>query len=184
MFLMVACAALSVLVVLLAMQNLKLKKQIAAGGGHAAEEAVKPGESFGNLTLKDAAGSGRPLEFGQGEERTLLLVFSVHCPACEQTFPVWDDLVRGLGSPPGLRIVGVQTDRPDPDADPGSTVTASFPYDVFGLDYEHSDAMKHIPYIPATVVLDTKGVVEKVWFGLLTEDSVEEVREAVGAVAG
>lgn len=181
-FLMVACGVLCVLVVLLAIQNLRLKKQLSAPAA-LPESALQSGESLGALSLTDEAGETRPLEFGQGEARTLLLVFSVQCGACEKTLPVWEEMVRNLGQVPGLRIVGVQTDPSSgPGADPGTLLTPSVPFTVYRVDYQASaDAMAQIPAIPATIVLDPHGVVEKVWFGILGDAQVDEVRTALGA---
>jgi hypothetical protein len=176
-FLMAACAVLSVLVILLAVQNLRLKRELSEQLAGPAEDALRKGETLATLTLVDEAGESGPLEFGQGERRTLLLIFSVHCPACEQTFPIWEE----LRETPGLRIVGVQTDPPtEGESSPSGTLPPAFPFGIFGVDYEASEAMARIPFIPATLVLDTSGVVEEVWFGVPEEDQIEEIREAVG----
>ena len=118
--------------------------------------------------------------FGGGERRTLLLIFSVHCPACNQTMPMWEELVREVRDTTGLRILGVQTDRPG-EGEESELVTAALPFDVYGLDREGSPAMSRIPYIPATIVVDTAGVVERIWFGIPSTEDLDELRDALGS---
>ena len=179
-FLMAACAVLSVLVILLAVQNLRLKKELSEQIAGPAKDALQKGETLALLTLVGEDGESGPLEFGQGEQRTLLLIFSVHCPACEQTFPIWEELVAELHETPGLRIVGIQTDLAGEDeSHPSGTLPPAFPFGIFGVDYEASEAMARIPFIPATIVLDTAGVVEEVWFGVPEDDRIDEIHEAL-----
>lgn len=181
-FLMVACGVLSVLVVLLAVQNMRLKRELSEQYAGPMKDALQKGERLPNLTLVGENGAAGPLEFGQGEERTLLLVFSVRCPACEQTFPIWEELVQQVHGTPGLRMVGVQTDLAgEAESHPSGTLPPAFPFGIFGVDYEASEAMSKIPYIPATIILDKEGVVEEVWFGVPEGDQLEEIREALGA---
>jgi hypothetical protein len=179
-FLMVACAVLSVLVILLAVQNLRLKRELSEQMAGPAKDALRKGERLGSLSLVGGNGEAGPLEFGQGEGRTLLLIFSVHCPACEQTFPIWEELVGELHGQPGLRMIGVQTDLPGENEAPSGTLPPVFPFGIFGVDYEASEAMARIPYIPATVVLDSEGVVEAVWFGVPDDDQLEDIRDTLG----
>ena len=181
-FLMAACAVLSVLVILLAVQNLRLKRELSEQIASPAKDALQQGETLAALTLIGEDGESGLLEFGQGEERTLLLIFSVHCPACEQTFPIWEQLVAELHETPGLRIVGIQTDLASEDESyPSGTLPPAFPFGIFGVDYEASEAMGRIPFIPATIVLDTEGVVEEVWFGVPEDDRIDKIRDALGS---
>ena len=181
-FLMAACTVLSVLVILLAVQNLRLRRELSEQIAGPAKDALQKGETLAALTLIGEDGESGLLEFGQGEERTLLLIFSVHCPACEQTFPIWEELVAELRQTPGLRIVGIQTDLASEDESyPSGTLPPAFPFGIFGVDYEASEAMGRIPFIPATIVLDTEGVVEEVWFGVPEDDRIDEIRNALGS---
>jgi len=180
-FLMAACAVLSVLVILLAAQNLRLKRELSEQLAGPVKDALQKGETLASLSLVGANGEAGLLEFSQGEERTLLLIFSVHCPACEQTFPIWEELVDELHERPGLRMLAVQTDLPDEEGEhPPGTLPPAFPFGIFGVDYDASDAMARIPFIPATIVLDSAGVVEAVWFGVPGESQLAEMRDILG----
>jgi peroxiredoxin len=175
-FLVVACAVLAVLVVLLARQNMKLKEEIGTmTGAVPVEDALKPGDSLTAMTLLDEGGEKVVLDFGGENGRTVLLVFSVHCPACEKTLPVWSDMFAGE-PPPGVRILGIQLDMPDEE---GGLLTPSLSFPVYGIERSEADPLKKVPYIPATMILDANGVIEEVWFGILSEENQEEIRQAL-----
>jgi thiol-disulfide isomerase/thioredoxin len=180
-FLMAACAALSVLVVLLAVQNLRLKKQLSQHpGGGIPENALHAGERFEGLSIVDWDEQSKPLEFGKGENRTLVLIFSSTCGACELTFPIWEQIVGGLGESSDIRVVGVQTDAShDAPKDQGGLMTESLTFPVFKVDYDASPIMARIPGVPATVLVDATGVVQKVWFGAPNDDVTEEMRSVL-----
>ena len=179
LFLVVACVALAVLVVLLTWQNMGLKSRLAESQTSEAER-LQDGEPLGALALTPEGAPTRELVFGDGEARTLLLIFSVHCPACNQTMPMWEELVRDVRDTAGLRIIGVQTDQPG-EGEESELLTAALPFAVYGLDRQGSPGMARIPYIPATIVLDTAGVAQRVWFGMPSEDDLAELRDVLGS---
>ena len=179
---MLACAGLSVLVVLLAIQNLRLKNEIARLASDLPEDALAQGEPFGPISLIDWDEQSRPLEFGEGERRTLVLIFSTHCGACEQTFPIWEEILGAVDSDAsGVRVVGVQTDASaEGGGDQSELVTESMPFPVFPVDYSQSAVMSRIPAVPVTVVVDTAGVVEEIWYGVPDGDTVDDIRSTLG----
>jgi peroxiredoxin len=175
--LVVIAVALAAVVILLALQNRNLKTQIASLSARLpATESLEPGDVFGPLVLIDETGARVPLVFDAGPRQTLLLLFTLTCPACEKTLPVWSELVAGVTNPE-LRVVGVQLDRAN---DPGSLATVTLPFQVYGVEPAESTALAKMPYIPSTVILDGNGVVEQAWFGMLTEAQRQEVRSFLG----
>jgi len=168
--------------VLLARQNMSLKTQITELSRQLAEadgarvDRLRDGESLGTLSVTPEGGETGPLVFGAGETRTLLLIFSVHCPACNQTMPLWEDLVADVADTEGLRIIGVQTDQFG-EGEAGELVTAALPFEVYGLDHDASPGMARIPFIPATLVVGPDGVAERVWFGLPGDEDLDELRD-------
>ena len=156
------CILLSVLVVLLARQNLSLKERLAAHDAPAAVDTLQPGDRLGSLVLIEEDGGTGPVAFAPAEERTLLLFFSSSCPACLETLPQWERLLFGVSTGPP-RIVGVQVDVDSAPAD------VSFP--LYRVDREGSAALRQIPFVPATVLLDPAGVVESIWFGVLDNEA-------------
>jgi thiol-disulfide isomerase/thioredoxin len=126
-FLVIACVALSALVIALAWQNRTLKADLAAARSAGAQHAIpagalKDGDRLEPLDLV-AAGTKAPLELGFDGTggMTLLTVFSSTCPACQEAFPGWNELVAAL--PEGTRVVGIQSDL----ASAGPVAVARFP---------------------------------------------------------
>lgn len=176
-FLMIACLALAVLVVLLARQNRELKTEIAEIiSGMPAAHGVEAGDPLGAMTLRDETGSDVPLEFAGGEQATVLLVFSTHCPACQETIPLWSETFAAA-SESTARVLAVQLDEPTDDAG------VVLPVPVYHLNRELSPAMEGIPYIPATIVLDGRGIVERIWFGVPEEEAITSLNAVIGAGA-
>jgi len=159
---------------LLAAQNLALKRHIAALASSPLAGALESGDTLGALALVDVAGASRPLEFAPDLGPTLLLVFTAECPACLETIPIWNEALASLrGDRP--RVIGVQLDAPSRRAEvPG-------PFPVFAVDRAASAALDKIPGVPATVLVDTTGVVERVWFGVLDGEKRMELAHWIRA---
>lgn len=170
-FLVVACLVLAALVVALTMQNRTLKDQMAhMGAGGPAPAQFKAGDTVDPLNLVADDGSTKTIKFGEGETKTILLVFSSHCPACKQTLPVWNEIMK---KPPkdGVRIVGIQTDRLDANPSQPALMEAAFPFPVYGYKRPAHDPLEKVPFIPAAIVVDAKGVVQDALFGVPTSDT-------------
>jgi len=185
-FLVIACLALAVLVLLLARENRALKASLASGGHTSIANdpnALKAGDTMAPFDMIDASGAKTRLEFGRGEDRTLLLVFSVSCPACEKNLPIWNALLV-QAPPPSVRVVAIQTDKWSPTGEKSAALDPTFPYPVYGIGRAQPAPLAKVPYIPATVVLDRTGVVIKAWFGILTADQQLELRKEIGIAAG
>lgn len=171
-FLMIACIALAVLVVLLARENRNLKAELNQLALQGNDLAV--GDMVDPPTLVDDTGQEFILEFGK--EKTLLLVFSSQCPACQQTIPVWNEVMPRFTAKPSLQVVGIQTDRLEMIEGPEQLVTTGFPYAVHGIDFKaRTTALMRIPYIPAMVLLDRDGTVAWIFIGMPDEAALNEL---------
>jgi thiol-disulfide isomerase/thioredoxin len=177
-FLVIACVALSGLVVALAIQNRGLKQQLAHGGGPPPPQFAE-GDTVTPFPVVTDGGESKTINFGEGESKTLLLVFSSTCPACKETVPVWRTL---LATPPaaGVRIVGLQTDRLDKNPAAPAEVTGAYPFPVYGYRRPSPDPIAKVPFIPAAVMLDPKGVVLHAWFGVPGDDAVAALKHELG----
>jgi thiol-disulfide isomerase/thioredoxin len=160
LFLVLACLALAVLVFLLARENRRLKAELVAAPRAVPAEAWKAGDRLGPLTLVNGEGSTEAITFDREEGRTLLLVFSPGCPACEETYPFWEFVVEA--APPALRVVGLSVgDDPPP----------SLALPVYTLLDSDRESMQRVPLVPATLLIDREGRVVRAWYGVLeTED--------------
>lgn len=178
-FLMVACVALAALVFLLGLQNRQLKQALADSLRDIPADALTEGEMLEPPTLVDDPGEIRTVEFGGEFSRTLLLVFSSTCPACEKTLPIWSEVIPEYLDSPGLQVIGIQLDRPAPGEDPGAMMTEAFPFPVLGITTDGHEALKRIPFIPAAILVDRSGTVEKAWYGVPMEADLEALRAAL-----
>ena len=172
-----ACIALTVLVFLLARQNRALKAQMSALMTQSAQNdpnALRAGDLVSSFEAVAPTGETMRVGFGAGEPRTLLLVFSPDCPACQRTKPVWNR-VLAEPVPASVRIVGLRAAAsPPPDASVPEEQTAFPVYSLLG-------PIEKVRFVPATVLLDGEGVVQQVWFGELGEDQEAELRAALHA---
>jgi peroxiredoxin len=179
-FLTLACVGLAILTTLLARENRSLKARLAADSHLALEQAdaLKPGDLVKPFPVLDGAGQESTIGFGEGEAGTILLVFSSTCPACQETIPRWTAV---LGSVPrgAVRIVAVQTDRADPHTNAAAHVLPALPFPIYSPAGSGAEVLKKVPFIPATVILDAKGVVTQAWFGVPTEEQEEALLRAL-----
>lgn len=176
----VIAAALAVLVVLLAVQNLQLKRRLAdAGAAQRPEPAFAPGETIGPLSVVDDRGETLTLLDGATGRPTLLLVFTSTCPACRATFPIWRD-VAARAAATGTDVVGVRLDA-GPGEDPASALPPEIVFPVYAPDHDAPGAMRRVRSVPATVLLDASGTVAAIWSGTLDEGAVRELERELDA---
>jgi len=177
--LVVACIALSALVVALAWQNRGLKADLAEAARAATQhempaDAVKDGDRLEPLDLL-AAGSRAPLKlvFDGTGGRTLLMVFSSTCPACRETLPIWNEIASELHG--DVRVVAIQSDL----AIAGPVAAARFP--IYGFEGARPKTMDRIPFVPFTAIVAPDGSVSNVAFGMLSAEQGEKLKAALGA---
>jgi len=171
--LLVACLVLSALVVVLAWQNWNMKRALAQMHATEAPEGLAAGDMLAPFEVIDAEGASSLVEFGEGAPRTLLLVFSSTCPACQRNLPIWKELLsRPL--PDSLRVVGIQTDAAE-----GASADPSLPFPTFRVDRSRGAPLDRIPYVPTTVVLDPQGNVVAAWSGVLAQGDQADLLRAL-----
>ena len=172
-FLIAACVALGVLVLLLAWQNRALKDELAAATARQAPpEGLAAGDRFQPLVLLDDGGNSTALRLGESEPRSLLLVFTTHCPACRETIPVWGSLLEDPLE--GIRVLGIRLG--------GEVEDIPFlPFAVFTPEDGGAGLAGKIPFVPATLILDGDGTVEQVWYGMLDEEKQRAVGDALSS---
>jgi hypothetical protein len=105
-------------------------------------------------------------------------VFSSTCGACRETIPQWNRLLAdGVAST--IHVVGIQTDfqRTPGDGAPLSIPDLRFP--VFGTAEPSGELMSKFPAIPAAALVDGKGAVKSVWFGVPTDAQVSELHRVL-----
>ena len=172
-FLAVACLALAVEVTLLVIKTRRLEGEIARLSAAMQPKTVEVGEAFEPLTLVGEDGKEKLLEFGEGQPHTLMLLFTMSCPACEKTFPIWCEIIP-TEETPALRVAAIRLDR---DPEPVEASTNVLPVPVYTAK-ERGKTLQKITRIPTTVLVDGSGVVNKVWSGYLTPEKQQDLRNA------
>jgi hypothetical protein len=81
--------------------------------------------------------------------------------------------------PTTVHVVGIQTDfQHAPEAD-ATLPIPDLRFPVFGSAEPRGEAMSKFPAIPAAAIIDGKGAVKAVWFGVPSDSQVAELRRAL-----
>lgn len=176
-FLAVACLILAVEVVLLVRKTRRLETELARAFAAMRPSTVEVGEEFEPLTLVNEAGEERSLQFGEGQPHTLMLLFTLGCPACRKTFPIWSELIP-VEDTPALRVVAIRLDK---DPEPLEVSTSVLPVGVYAVTTP-GKTLRKITRIPTTVLVDGFGVIENVWPGYLAPDEQQDLRSTLEKV--
>jgi thiol-disulfide isomerase/thioredoxin len=178
-FLAFASVALAVLVVLLAVQNRGLKKDLSAcrashAGDSVPSDALAVGETLDRVPVFDPGGNPTLLEFDSGTH--VLLIYSSTCPACEETLPLWNGwLDEGTFGTATVRAV--RTDPPSAES-PSEASPAALRLPVLLVDRSGANPLRRVYLVPCTLVVGPGGNVRLAIYGVPTEEDRERVREA------
>jgi len=173
--LLVGCVALAACVVVLAWQNLSLKRQLVSAAHAGVDpDALAAGDFVEPFEVVTAEGARVRIAFDEEQQRTLLLVFSSTCPACESNMPVWNVLLAGE-RPASVRVLGIQTDL----AAGAAPHDGGPPCPIYAVGPPARAPFDRLPYVPATVVIDREGRVRDVWFGVLGADQQAELQREI-----
>lgn len=171
-FLIAVSCLLSILVVLLALQNRQLKATLAAGMTSSTlpvtGDLLQVGDSFDPFGLRSAQGELSRLDFEREVDHTLLLIFAGGCTACTLVYPSWERLEREL-SAAATRVVAIKIDT---EADPKER--------SLSLPAHSLQDMREVPFerlttVPSTILLDRAGRIEWLRYGTLAESDIEEL---------
>jgi peroxiredoxin len=169
MLMLVLGATLLFVNVLLVQQNKKLKV-LASRPDRTLE--VKPGTALPPLQGFDSNGARQSIDYGQDSRKTVLLVFSPVCHACEENMPNWEAIINGLDQR-SFRLAAV------------SLQSEGF------KEYASRHGINQVPVLtkidpkyrvtynlaltPQTILIAADGKVEKVWTGVLRGEAKHEV---------
>lgn len=168
----VAIVLLAAMDVALLLQNRKLKQDLALRQRH-----LKSGATVPPLRGIDLEGKLEELTFGSDPRETLMLVFSPQCGWCQRNMPNWKALVGGIEKRK-YRVVAVSSRR-DGAAEYARTHRwTEFP--VFVEPDPRDAAAYHLEATPQTLLIDSRGVVRRVWLGAFDPDQEKEIEQAFG----
>jgi peroxiredoxin len=160
---------------LLILQNLQLRSEVAA-----AEPAggAREGDILEQFQAKNLNGSETRIDYHDGNKKRVLLFFKTTCGYCKKQMKYWKELVSNA-DPQKFRITAVTTET---NTQAISDYLKSYEvedWEVLSIKLE--DAQKARFFVtPITVVIDNKGTVEKVWFGMWQNSSIDSLSKYFG----
>lgn len=166
-------AALLLINVLLVQQIEKLR--ILARKPDRALE-VKPGTALPALEGLDNNGDRHIFSYGQDSRKTVLLVLSPRCRACEENMPNWEALIKGIDHR-SFRLVGVSLQSESLKEYASRHGIDQFPI-LTKIDPKYR-VTYNLALTPQTILIDADGKVEKVWTGLLRGEDKQNVELAL-----
>lgn len=155
-------------VVRLTLENRSLQNQLTEGLAPEglSDRALAVGDFLDPMLLTDGV-SGPVLTSFVGQS-SLVLFYSEGCSACQQTLPIWNELVSGLDGPRDVKILGIDIEGN------GGGATAEPSFAVFALDpKDRRSVSEQIPVVPTAVFVREDGIVDRVWFGVPGQDDVD-----------
>ncbi|TVQ29866.1 MAG: hypothetical protein EA376_14565 [Phycisphaeraceae bacterium] len=177
-FLVIACGVLAVQVFFLASENRRLKAELGAMPAQRDPGLdLKPGDTLGALTLIDE--QGRVERLGAEGRPTLAFLYSDTCGVCDMIKPAWRRLADQLDGD-ALRAIAISLDM---EAEPADHATDPPPAPVHRVRDVVTELLPSIRMVPATVLLDSRGEVLHVWWGLLTDEQEGAALQAALAAA-
>jgi len=172
--LMIALGTVLALVnVLLVQQNKKLKV-LASRPDRVLE--VKPGTALPSLEGFDGNGARHSIDYGRDSRKTVLLVLTPGCQACEANMPNWKSVVNGIDRQ-SFQLAAVSL---KPEGFKGYLSRHGMD-DVPSLTKIDPKSMVayNLALTPQTILIDSSGRVERVWTGLLRGNDKQDVELAL-----
>jgi peroxiredoxin len=152
--------------VILLQQNHLLRSASSSGTLDAPSlvEGKHLGRSLAAATLDNAF---RPIPFPAANVgRTLLITFSPGCPHCRANHRNWSLIAKELRRTGGWRVLWISRDQVDLTKD--YCEDSGIPFEETFADPTHRTyVLLDLRIVPNTVVVDEKGIVEKIWPGEL-----------------
>ncbi len=135
-------------------------------------KTLDPGEKVPSLFGINLDGIDFKIEY-PSKERTILVWFSPACPACEENLEFWKETYHNYSSE-NLRFIGVTDFGKDKTAEFVQRNQLEFPI----LIVSNLSLLDHykVEVIPQIILIDTNGIVQKVWAGSLTGKNKKEIQ--------
>jgi peroxiredoxin len=159
--------------VLLVHQNNRLKV-LASRPDRTLE--VKLGKTLPPLEGVDSNGNKQSINYGQDSRKTVLLVLSPRCRACEESKQDWEAIITGLDRQ-SFRIAGVSLQAEGFKEFASWHGITQIPI-LTEIDPKYRVAY-NLALTPQIILIDSGGKVEKVWTGLLQRDDKQEVEQSL-----
>jgi peroxiredoxin len=166
---------LGVEVMFLVRQNRELEAILAL---HTPAEQLNSGDAVVPIKIRGFDGGSLDISYDDPEQHYLLFVFSTTCPHCEATLAYWNNIATTIKDK-NCTVLGISVDdslktrRYITTNDIQFYVGTVFPPDGFNANYKISG-------YPQTILVNGDASVEKVWFGELSTQQMEEIISSIG----
>ncbi len=167
--LIVLVVVMGVEIFLLVQENRKLREALSRPRGPF--KVLGPAEKVPSLIGVNLKGEEFKVEY-PSSAKTVLLWFSPACPSCEENLAFWKEIYQRHNSEK-LRFVGVAQAEKNKVEEFIKRFQLEFPVLIIS-NLSLVDQYK-VEVIPQTMLIDTNGVVQKVWPGPLPEKYRKEI---------
>ena len=173
--LVVLVLAMGVEILLLVQENRELR--LALKVPREPLKVLNPKEKVPPLTGIDLTGKEVKVEY-PSSKKTVLLWFSSDCSSCEDNLEFWRQIYQKRNSEM-LRFFGVTTSEVDKTEEFVKKFQLEFPVLVLS-DFSLLEKYR-VEVIPQTMLIDSNGVVQKVWPGTLSENHKKEIEAMISS---
>jgi peroxiredoxin len=176
--LIVLVVVMGIEILYLVNENRKLKNALKRPRGPI--KILNPEEKVPSLLGINLMGEELKVEYSSSQ-RTILFWFSSACPSCEHNLNFWKDIFQKHNSKE-LRFFGVTHTGEEKTEEFVKKFQLEFPV-IIVADFSLLDQYK-VEVIPQTMLIDSSGVVQKVWPGPLSENYKKEIQEMIASSPG
>jgi hypothetical protein len=173
-------AVLSIAMVVLVVINFMLIQQNRAlktyAGTSKSYTQLQPETMLPPLDGTDPDGKKVSVGYEQENRKTLMLVFSPRCRACNENMPNWQALLKKIDRN-AYRVVAVSL-----MADGAGEYLERYGIDNLITIAEIDPADKatyNLTLTPQTVLIDSDGKAEKVWLGILGDEKIADIERTL-----
>jgi peroxiredoxin len=167
--LIVLVLVMGVEILLLVQENRELR--VALKAPERSLKILNPKERVPPLSGIDQKGEEVKVEY-PSSKRTVLFWFSAECPSCEYNLEFWKQIYEKYSSGM-LRFFGVTSSDEDKTKEFIKKFQLEFPVLVLS-DFSLLEKYR-VEVIPQTMLIDTSGMVQKVWPGSLSDNYKTEI---------
>jgi len=173
--LIVLVLAMGVEILLLVQENRELRSALKIP--RESFKVLNPKEKVPPLSGIDQKGKEVKVEY-PSSKKTVLFWFSTECSSCEYDLEFWKQIYQkhSLGM---LRFFGVTTSERDKTEEFVKKFQLEFPVLILS-DFSLLEKYR-VDVIPQTMLIDTNGVVLKVWPGSLSENYKKEIESMMSS---
>ena len=159
---------------LLVYQNLSLQANL----NELAPPKIEAGNTLKDFAAKDLSGNPVQISYNDENKKTVLLYFQTQCGYCKKQMPYWNKLMAGIDKSK-FNVAAVTAETDIAAIEKYLNNFEADAWKVLSIKSEDAKTAK-LTGTPTTVVINNKGVVEKVWVGMWLNKDVSDAGQYFG----